>query len=82
MLSCGLSAHCVPSGLEFEAAGGSIIGYCLSNNLFVSRALSPSKHEQSMNHISLIIQAYMLSNVTHCALRRLVYCIAGNIGGH
>ena len=71
----GLIVLCVPSGLEFEAAGGSIVGYCLSNNLFAARALSPGKHEQSMNLISLIIQAYMLSKVTHCALRRLVYVI-------
>ena len=72
----GLIALCVPSGLEFEAAGGSIVGYCLSNNLFASRALSPGKHEQSMNLISLIIKAYMLSKVTHCALVYVIWYVS------
>ena len=43
MVTWCCSECCVPSGLDFEAAGGSIVRYCLSNS-FASRASTRCKH--------------------------------------
>ena len=44
MLTWCRSECCVQSGLDFEATGGSIVRYCLSNP-FASRASTHCKHD-------------------------------------
>ena len=39
-----LTVTCVLSGLDFEAAGGSVVRYCLSDNL-LREPLSRCKHD-------------------------------------
>ena len=42
------SECCVSSGLDLEAAGGSVARYCFSNYVFASRESSRCKHDMGL----------------------------------